>query len=187
MAWTEERVKLLITRWKEGRTASRIADELGGVTRNAVIGKINRLRSRPNHDLPYRAARKKAPAKPVAKKEVKPESGKAGSLPKQKAAAKKPAPPMPARKAIIPADQPLPPQPSKFEIPEEVLAQVAAVEKKTRKLGLMELSEKTCKWPIGDPATKEFWFCGHAVQQGKPYCAAHTAIAIQPMKPRRRP
>ena len=90
-----------------------------------------------------------------------------------------------ARRAIIPAGQPLPPQPSLNEISPEALAKVNEVEKTARKLTLMELTEKTCKWPVGDPATDNFWFCGLAVQQGKPYCEAHVGVAFQPMSARR--
>jgi GcrA cell cycle regulator len=91
----------------------------------------------------------------------------------------------PARKAIIPAGQPLPPQPSANEISPEALAKVNEVEKTAKKLSLMELTERTCKWPIGDPATPDFWFCGLPTQQGKPYCEAHVGVAFQPMSARR--
>ncbi|TVR45394.1 MAG: GcrA cell cycle regulator, partial [Rhodobacteraceae bacterium] len=86
---------------------------------------------------------------------------------------------------IIPAGQPLPPQPSTNEIDSEALATVREVEKTARKLSLSELTERTCKWPIGDPATEDFWFCGLPVTPGKPYCEAHVAVAFQPMSARR--
>jgi GcrA cell cycle regulator len=90
-----------------------------------------------------------------------------------------------ARRAIIPAGQPLPPQPSANEISPEALAKVSEVEKGSKRIGLMELTEKTCKWPVGDPATDDFWFCGLATQTGKPYCEAHVGVAFQPMSSRR--
>ena len=93
--------------------------------------------------------------------------------------------PLPIRKAIIPAGQPLPPQPSANEISPEALASVREVEKRARKLTLMELTERTCKWPIGDPATEDFWFCGLPSLPGKPYCEAHVGVAFQPMSARR--
>ena len=62
---------------------------------------------------------------------------------------------------------------------------VNEIEKTAKKLTLMELTERTCKWPIGDPATEQFWFCGLPVQQGKPYCEAHVGVAFQPMSSRR--
>ncbi|MEM7438173.1 MAG: GcrA family cell cycle regulator [Pseudomonadota bacterium] len=183
MSWTDERVELLKTMWGEGKSASQIAKELGGVTRNAVIGKVHRL-GLSNRASPSKATKDKPAAKEATPK-APPKAAKPAAAPKREAAQEKPVASVPARKAIIPAGQPLPPQPSNSEISEEALANVAAVEKKAKKLRLMELTEKTCKWPIGDPATEDFWFCGLSVQQGKPYCEAHTAVAFQPMSSRR--
>ena len=92
---------------------------------------------------------------------------------------------MPLGKPIVPAGHPLPPQPSANEISPEALAKVHEVEKTAKRISLMELTERTCKWPIGDPATQEFYFCGLPVQQGKPYCEAHVGVAFQPMSARR--
>jgi GcrA cell cycle regulator len=193
MSWTDERVELLKKMWGEGQSASQIAKELGGVTRNAVIGKVHRL------GLSNRAgATAGADAKPKAKAEPKAKAAppKPAEAPAAEAAPKpKPAPEpkpvvstpavLPARKQIIPAGQPLPPQPSANEISPEALARVSEIEKKAKKLTLMELTERTCKWPVGDPATDDFWFCGLPVQQGKPYCEAHVGVAFQPMSARR--
>ncbi|MEO0912777.1 MAG: GcrA family cell cycle regulator, partial [Pseudomonadota bacterium] len=88
-------------------------------------------------------------------------------------------------KPLVVAGQPLPPQPSNSEISEETRANLIELEKKARKLTLMQLTERTCKWPIGDPATEEFWFCGLPVKPGKPYCETHVAVAFQPMSSRR--
>lgn len=182
MSWTDERVELLKKMWGEGQSASQIAKELGGVTRNAVIGKVHRLglSNRATTTTKTETKQKAAP-----KTETKP---KPASKPAEAEARTADAPtpkPIPARKQIIPAGQPLPPQPSANEISPEALAKVSAVEKKARKLSLMELTERTCKWPVGDPATEDFWFCGLPVQQGKPYCEAHVGVAFQPMSSRR--
>ena len=138
--------------WGEGQSASQIAKELGGVTRNAVIGKVHRL------GLSNRAGSSSAA---TAKKEAKPKAtSKTASAPKTKVEPKtepaikpRPAsegkPNFPARRQIIPAGQPLPPQPSANEISPEALAKVNEVEKKAKKIGLMELTERTCKWPVG--------------------------------------
>ncbi|WP_164658225.1 GcrA family cell cycle regulator [Tropicibacter sp. Alg240-R139] len=190
MSWTDERVELLKKMWGEGQSASQIAKELGGVTRNAVIGKVHRLglSNRATSNASTKAEPKEKPA-PAAKAEPR-----AKPAPKTEPARKPtPAPaapaaeakPIPARKQIIPAGQPLPPQPSANEISPEALAKVNEIEKKAKKLGLMELTERTCKWPVGDPATDDFWFCGLPVQQGKPYCEAHVGVAFQPMSARR--
>ena len=178
MAWTDDRVATLTKMWGEGQSASQIAKELGGVTRNAVIGKVHRL------GLSNRAT---SGAKPAAKgKAATKPAARAKPAAKAKAApAAAPKPMLPARKVIIPAGQPLPPQPSANEISPEALASVREVEKKAKKISLMELTERTCKWPIGDPATEEFWFCGLTSEPGKPYCEAHVGVAFQPMSSRR--
>jgi len=194
MSWTDERVETLKRMWSEGQSASQIAKELGGVTRNAVIGKVHRLglSNRTSGAAPAPAAKPAAKEKPAAAAaKAKPKAKPAKPEAEEKAAEEKPAaaapaqPSTPARKQIIPAGQPLPPQPSANEISPEALASVREVEKKAKKLSLMELTERTCKWPIGDPATEDFWFCGLSVQQGKPYCEAHVGVAFQPMSSRR--
>ncbi len=206
MSWTDERVETLKKMWGEGQSASQIAKELGGVTRNAVIGKVHRLglstrvggAAAPVHAAPAPAA------KPVAKDKATPPAKPKDTAEVPPVMVDDPDPvavvetdddededddaPMPmsaARRAIIPAGQPLPPQPSANEISPEALAKVSEVEKTAKKLTLLELTEKTCKWPVGDPATDNFWFCGLPVQQGKPYCEAHVGVAFQPMSARR--
>ncbi|TVR48989.1 MAG: GcrA cell cycle regulator, partial [Rhodobacteraceae bacterium] len=141
MSWTDERVELLKKMWNEGHSASQIAKELGGVTRNAVIGKVHRL-GLSNRSGPETAAEAAPPpaasAKPAPAREEAPvvdlaeaKAARAASRPAPEPA---PAPPAPERpdpaaatedvedapvykpRAIIPAGQPLPPQPSTNEI-----------------------------------------------------------------------
>jgi GcrA cell cycle regulator len=209
MSWTDERVETLKKMWAEGQSASQIAKELGGVTRNAVIGKVHRLglsnRVGGNGDKPEEEAVAEAPAARVEPvRATAPETPAAPAAPVQPLrspaeprTAERPQPaapvsngannvtPLPLRKAIVPAGQPLPPQPSINEISPETLASAREVEKRARKLTLMELTERTCKWPVGDPATEDFWFCGLPSQPGKPYCDAHVGVAFQPMSARR--
>jgi GcrA cell cycle regulator len=210
MSWTDERVETLKKMWAEGQSASQIAKELGGVTRNAVIGKVHRLGlsnrvglggKDDEDDTPVAAA---APTRPEPAPKAPEAAPRADApAPRPAAAPERPAPaapapaaaaapvmgtnitPLPIRKAIIPAGQPLPPQPSLNEISPEALASVREVEKRAKKLTLMELTERTCKWPIGDPATEDFWFCGLPSLPGKPYCEAHVGVAFQPMSARR--
>ena len=178
MSWTDERVELLKKLWGEGQSASKIAKELGGVTRNAVIGKVHRLglsnRSTSNS--------KNETVPKGVKKTEKTATKKTKTSPKEKDTISET---IPTRRQIIPAGQPLPPQPSANEISPEALARVSAIEKKAKKLTLLELTERTCKWPVGDPATPDFWFCGLPTQSGKPYCEAHVGVAFQPMNARR--
>ena len=184
MSWTDERVEILKKMWGEGQSASQIAKELGGVTRNAVIGKVHRLglSNRAGSAGAKAAAKEKAP-KAEAKKPAPAPAAK--QQPKTESAAPPPQPKVAGRRAIIPAGQPLPPQPSANEISPEALAKVNEIEKKSKKIGLMELTERTCKWPVGDPATEDFWFCGLPVKAGKPYCEAHVGVAFQPVSSRR--
>lgn len=190
MSWTDERVERLKKMWNEGQSASQIAKDLGGVTRNAVIGKVHRL------GLSNRTAGEAAPAPadpvvapPVDAEPV--EAPRADAAPAEPEAAPEEEdadeeePVAARRQMIVPAGQPLPPQPSANEISPEALESVREVEKGSKKLSLMELTERTCKWPIGDPAGDNFWFCGLSVQAGKPYCEAHVGVAFQPMSSRR--
>ena len=209
MSWTDERVETLKKMWAEGQSASQIAKELGGVTRNAVIGKVHRLglsnrvgpggtESEEEEELAAAPEPIQPAAPPVAEvveavpeavEPVPPVMPERPPVAPVAAAAPAASPPMmapiPLRKAIIPAGQPLPPQPSANEISPEALASVREVEKRAKKLKLMELTERTCKWPIGDPATEDFWFCGLPSVAGKPYCEAHVGVAFQPMSARR--
>lgn len=200
MAWTDDRVEQLKAMWGEGQSASQIAKTLGGVTRNAVIGKVHRL------GLSNRATAGKAAAAPAATPAAAP---KPAPAPETKAAkpAAKPAPaaapaPKPAPKAAEPAPapapvhkpivasatarrEPPPPTPAMVEDQQRTAKALAAMEKKARRLDLLQLTERTCKWPIGDPATDDFFFCGLACAPGKPYCEEHVAVAFQPMSSRR--
>lgn len=204
MSWTDERVETLKKMWAEGQSASQIAKELGGVTRNAVIGKVHRLglsnRVGGKEEGEAEAPAPAPAAAPAATAAPRPEPAAA-----PEAVPPRPAEParterapqsvaaqvagnvttLPLRKAIVPAGQPLPPQPSANEISPEALASVREVEKRAKRLTLMELTERTCKWPIGDPATEDFWFCGLPSTPGKPYCEAHVGVAFQPMSARR--
>ncbi len=182
MSWTDERVATLTKMWGEGNSASQIAKELGGVTRNAVIGKVHRL------GLSNRATTKKSvnkTAKTAPKTKAKPKATTVKSVPTKPLTEIPAVRDIPRKRPIITAGKPLPPQPSASEVSAEALANVVAIEEKAKKLTLMQLTERTCKWPIGDPATEEFWFCGHPVQAGKPYCETHVAVAFQPMSSRR--
>ncbi|MDG1470558.1 GcrA family cell cycle regulator [Pseudosulfitobacter sp. SM2401] len=184
MSWTDDRVEVLKKMWGEGQSASQIAKELGGVTRNAVIGKVHRL-GLSNRAGSAGAAKAEAKPKAAPKAEAKPKPVMRTEPAVKPVDPNAPKPNLPARKQIIPAGQPLPPQPSANEISPEALAKVNEIEKKAKRLTLMELTERTCKWPVGDPATEDFWFCGLTVQQGKPYCEAHVGVAFQPMSARR--
>jgi len=157
MSWTDERVAILSKLWADGLSASQIAAELGGVTRNAVIGKVHRLglsgRAKPTSSGIKRV--KRAPrsnsynARPRNPRALA--TSKSGNL------------------SAVPR-----------------VAVEDMVEPESKKLDLVDLNEKTCKWPHGDPATDDFHFCGHATKEDSPYCEYHSKLAYQPTTDRRR-
>lgn len=184
MAWTEERVAKLRELWAEGQTASQIAKALGSVSRNAVIGKVHRL------GLSNRTAAPKTieadgeepvelkenetvVEQPTAKKTIE------QTTPAQPAAEESPRPELSVVETTTVEDG------AAVLEPNPVAALAAEAEKNARKLSLLELNERTCKWPIGDPSTSDFYFCGLQCAPDKPYCSAHAALAYQPMSSRR--
>ena len=174
MNWTDERVERLKKLWAEGLSASQIAAQLGGVSRNAVIGKVHRL------NLPGRAkaggtqatARPKRPA-PAA---PRPATFQARAVTPRTA----------ARPAAVAKDD----MDTEFEAVAEQLPVPAngnnVVVPMSRKLELTQLTERTCKWPIGDPLNDDFHFCGNESPDNSPYCTYHQRLAYQPSAERRR-
>ena len=215
MSWTDERIATLKKMWEGGSTASQIAEELGGVSRNAVIGKAHRLglKSRPSpvkaNDKKKAPAKKPAAPKPAAKKAAKPAAPKpapaapakpapATSTPKQDAAV--PSQPLPNKTPDLPkivsigpggfqrqgpGDQQAPIPPA----PPRRLVPAKPSPEIADKTSLLDLSDKVCRWPMGHPGEPDFHFCGEAVNPGFPYCVEHCGRAYQAQLPRgaRRP
>jgi GcrA cell cycle regulator len=181
MSWTDERVEKLKELWGEGMSASQIAKVLGGVTRNAVIGKVHRLGLSNRGGGTSEETPAAEPVKPKAAKTAK----AAPPAPKEEPAAQPPAPTT-RRTAPVIRDATQPRAPG-APTPEEEAARatLAEIEKIARKVSLLELTERTCKWPIGDPTDEDFAFCGLPCVPGKPYCENHVAVAFQPMSSRR--
>ncbi len=165
--WTDERVELLKKLWGDGLSASQIAAEIGGVSRNAVIGKVHRL------GLSGR--------------------GKATAASAQRPRKTTQAPSAPAPVAAQPV-RPTPilaPAPPSLEIDAEPVAATALVEDEigiplSERVTIMDLRESMCRWPMGDPTKPEFRFCGARSVTGLPYCAHHSRIAYQPVADRKR-
>ena len=170
MNWTDERVDLLKKLWSEGLSASQIAAQLGGVSRNAVIGKVHRLKLSSRGRAAAAPARQKkttvrgaAPAKAVTRAAVQRHA--TVSIGATALQAQFEAEPV-ARQYIRPV--------------ENVVVPIS------RRLQLVELTERTCKWPNGDPLAEDFHFCGNDAPETGPYCAYHSRIAFQPASERRR-
>ena len=166
MAWTEDRVATLTKLWADGLSASQIAKQLGGVTRNAVIGKVHRLglsgRAKPSSPARKAAAKKRAASsgtrsRTTAKRKAKP--ARTPSAPRTpRVIAHAPPPPPPPLEAKLQAD-------GKFAT-------------------IMTITDHMCKWPIGDPGADNFRFCGRHTDPEEPYCLAHSRVAYQPSRRR---
>ncbi|MCO6187200.1 GcrA family cell cycle regulator [Rhizobium sp. L1K21] len=173
MSWTDERVEKLKKLWAEGLSASQIAAQLGGVSRNAVIGKVHRL------SLPGRA-KAGGTAAPRAPKRQAP----APRAPSYNATSR-PAAPRSAPRSVGATALRQDPDASIFEEIEIDRADNVVVPI-SRRLALTELSERTCKWPVGDPLKEDFHFCGNDSPENTPYCTYHARLAYQPTGERRR-
>ena len=209
MSWTDERIEKLTKMWESGSTASQIADELGGVSRNAVIGKAHRLglKARPSPVKPNeKEAAAPAPKQPRAEAAPRPAARPAPAAAPRPAA---PAPaaaaaatsgdsaaPAPATPRIVsvgpggflrqgPGDQqaPIPPAPPRRLVPAKPSPEMAD------KTSLLDLNDRICRWPMGHPGEPDFHFCGEKVNPGFPYCVEHCGRAYQAQLPRghRRP
>lgn len=169
MSWTDERIEQLKKLWSDGLSASQIAVQIGGVSRNAVIGKVHRLK------LTSRGRSAPSPAR--QKKTVK--TG-IPARPAVRAA-------QPQRLAMTVGATALRLEPATELVVQPVLRPlVEVVAPPSRKLKLVELTERTCKWPVGDPMHEDFHFCGNDSDESGPYCAYHSRVAYQPASERKR-
>jgi GcrA cell cycle regulator len=194
MAWSDERVAVLKKMWLEGSSASEIAKVLGNITRNAVIGKVHRLGlSNRDTNVSKSGAITSKVTKNVKRgrppKKIDKEVKKRGRPQKLKEPRDFPEITDDKNKSATSIGDETRSSDSKLKVvsdlSEETLKNLLKVEMKAKKISLMELTERTCKWPIGDPATETFWFCGHESEPGKPYCKTHISIAFQPINQRR--
>lgn len=214
MSWTDERIDQLKQMWERGMTASQIAEELGGVSRNAVIGKAHRLglQARPS---PVKATDSAPKAAPQPRKAAQPAESAAqrpaAVKPKEKPAPApvveaKPAAPAPesTMRDTLPPVVPTTPQPRIVSVgpggflrqgpgelqqpippaPPRRLVPAKPSAEIADKTSLLDLNEKICKWPLGHPGEPDFHFCGEKVNPGFPYCVEHCGRAYQAQLPR---
>ncbi len=170
MGWTDERVETLKKLWLDGLSASQIAKQLGGVTRNAVIGKVHRL------GLSGRAAPSQ-PARPIFKAPRPARPATAAAPPQRRPpapAAVEEAPVVVVEAVIAPAPVAAPLVPAPPRVEERGVATV------------LTLGAHMCKWPIGDPSSDEFSFCGRRSNEDGPYCLDHARIAYQPQQTKKK-
>ena len=212
MSWTEERINRLKAMWAEGSTASQIADELGGVSRNAVIGKAHRLglEARPSpvkpgeeKESPKKAAK---PAAPKAPRPAKVESSADASHADDVAPGDAPDGPGPDLRAPPPSQLARPdsnlqyrsvgpggfirqgPGDTQAPIPPAPPRRLVPAKPSAEvadKTSLLDLNDRICRWPIGHPGEPDFHFCGQPSNPGFPYCVQHCGVAYQAQLPRR--
>lgn len=172
MNWTDERVEMLKKLWADGLSASQIAAQLGGVSRNAVIGKVHRL------NLPGRAksgGQTKVRTKRTTSAPRSPNYASRSSGGTVRTVTRS------SGSAALKIDTDLVAYQNVDMRPvENVVVPIS------RKLELVQLTEKTCKWPIGDPLQSDFHFCGNDSDETSPYCGYHARLAFQPSQERKR-
>ena len=196
MSWSEERVEVLKKMWLEGKSASEIAKELGDITRNAVIGKVHRLGLSNREIKPLKGGSDSTELKKVRKRgrprknqtvldgQKSLKDTKRGKLNLSLGITNKKTEKKETSKENFETTE-VDSMGVVSDLSEETLKSLIDIESKSKKISLMDLTERTCKWPIGDPATEKFWFCGHDSEAGKPYCKTHISIAFQQVTQRR--
>jgi GcrA cell cycle regulator len=179
MEWSTERIERLRSLWQDGLSASQIAEQLGGITRNAVIGKAHRLgltgRPSPIKNRPIGLVRPRPPRRPrfepaiqepLRPEPLRPELQRPESLRPESLRHE------PPRMVAAP-----PPAPGRIE---PVRPVTEAESPPSPGATILTLTDRTCKWPIGDPRDADFHFCGRASADNLPYCAEHARRAYQP-------
>lgn len=178
MSWTQERIDNLIKLWTSGKSASIVAKELGNISRNAVIGKVHRL------GIANRSNAKKvvSPIK-ITADSIRIKLPKSAKLPSKKNI-------LYPGLAVSEDDDFIkikikdklkskkrPIHPPRKTLKQQVLAYNPEASRTHLKMSLLELKERTCRWPSGDPKDVDFHFCGCETIVGSSYCKYHSQFA----------
>lgn len=165
--WNSDRTDLCVKLWNDGLSASQVADRLGGVSRNAVIGKIHRLglahtKPRSTRHATVHARRRVEPKYPAQVRRVSDRATNKGPRP---GTSFRPESKLP--NAPLVSASPLPPEPPK----------------PSKLFKLVDLEDNQCRFPFGDPKSKDFGFCGCVKAAGSSYCPGHARLATNAVQP----
>jgi GcrA cell cycle regulator len=168
--WTDRRLGHLLRRWSQGIAADQIAKELGGgLSRCAVLAKVSRLGINRLSLFGGAPGRHAAAARDAAAPRRK--TGRGGSAVLMSRW-------LPPPRRLFEAASPAESSRSDAE-----WSRIDAAIAPAQRCSLLELSSRRCRWPVGDPACPDFFFCGAKPVADKPYCAAHCARAYRPPQP----
>jgi GcrA cell cycle regulator len=164
MSWTEQQIQMLKDMWGHGFSASEIAGRLGGgLTRNAVIGKAHRLKlsSRPS---PIQGAEEDSGRMPI------PSNGIPSMKSSRKRVMLRPLPVLPVA-----------PSTTVKALNKDINGAFSSFDniKRTEGVAVTKAGERHCRWPVGDPRSPDFRFCGCMAYEGLPYCIDHARVAYQ--------
>lgn len=176
MGWTEERVALLRKLWADGLSASQIANRLGGITRNAVIGKVHRL------GLAGRVTTSRVRSPRMRHRAPKPTPLRPAATATATATAQRVQFRTAGNTALKPVFAPVAQKTVALAL---VPSAIEVAAPKVLGVHLLDLNENTCRWPIGDPQDENFHFCGCQKTNGA-FCEHHAHIAYQPISRRKK-
>lgn len=163
MSWTEQQIQMLKDMWGHGFSASDIAGRLGGgLTRNAVIGKAHRLKLSVGiaaaRGTGVSSLRSTAPSSTIA--DIKS-----------------------SRKRVMLRPLPVVPTPSSIPVAKPIQRESFRTNfdnaKRSEGIPVTKAGDRHCRWPVGDPRSPDFRFCGCNVHEGLPYCTDHARVAYQ--------
>ena len=166
MTWTEQKIQMLKDMWGH-HSASEIAEHIGGLTRNAVIGKAHRLKL---------SVQKSADTPGTGLQRA---TGGLGAIKS-------------SRKRVMLRPLPVVPAPATtmrvIPTAKDIFRSLEGIGGAVRSEGIAvtKAGDRHCRWPVGDPRSPDFRFCGCTAHEGLPYCVDHARVAYQNVSKRTR-
>ena len=177
--WTEQTVETLKKFAIEGRSAAWIAAALGAPSRNAVIGKANRIGIKLNGGMGPASARDGSPMEPPPPPQIPWGQKRSPPIEGEPRSERRAPAEIAWGRAVSPARSRAPAiAREKMRADRRIYA--AAEVGEMRRVGIAEIGEVECRWPIGDPLEEDFAYCGLPIAGGHAYCAGHCRLAYRP-------